>query len=521
MIRPIQVTLFALCALVLLSPAARADEVVKKDGSSVIGFILVDGRTSVTVLDKNGRKIRVRRTDIDTVIEDSQTGNEAIDAKLEDIDTDDADELFEVAEWAQGEKEKGWKLVCHYALRVDEDHAGANKALGHILVGDTWFKSKKKAEKARKELEKEEREAAGYIWWRGGWIMKEDRSKASRNKDDWMLTDEGEWVLTATYMKEKGFMKVGDKWVKAGSPEDKAAMDTYLERTGEKIWIYTSDHFRLWVQGFQPDEVYELSQLCEKTWDWFHETLDVPQNKVIWGGNKAQFYVFKSYDSVIEWFGKYRQEMGLSEGFLNLLTRNSGALLVSGAGNGRIHHYPIAIHITPENAGAKQRLPHQLVNHAANCLLSHYSPGAPVPDGATRRQDTWLYESFGVYTEHQLLKRGIVLHTTNQEYDASGGVADKQFSTESAPLVAKGTVRSGDDERFDSLVNIQLNQLTPEHMAKGYTIIDWVMKTRAEEFKKWLQVRNSKRTPEATREVFGMDYSQFDQAWAKWVLKNY
>lgn len=495
--------ILATAALTLLAGGvARADEVVKKDGTSSFGYIVSETRSTIILMDHKGRRLRIRMDQVESVIESAQTGNETIDAKTAEVDISSASDLFEVAKWAKGEGELGWRLVAMFAVRTDEDHSGARELLGHVKVGDKWYDDSEEADKARIKLVAEERKAEGYIKVKGGWIKKEDRSDLSRNPEKWVIDDTETWVDKKTYMEEKGFIEVNGKFIKAGTEEDKADMTGFKDLMGDDIWIYTTQYFRLCMQEYPPEQVAEYAELIDKVYVWFKKEMEIDAGTDIFRGNRPTFWVFKSKNVALEWYQQYRNRYSLGDTFGTLLNNGGGNVLSS----------VISVHVRTPNEG--QDIRHDLVNHTAHFLLNFHSPtvaGVGPP---------WVSEGFGVFVEQQFLDLGTVIHSTLADYGGSGGMADKQFTTKSAPDRAKAMVREGIDEDIVTLDKLELNSISGDHVAKAYTLIDMLWKQEKAAFIEWINLRPTNKNLDAMEKAFGRSPNVIDKEWRKHVKKG-
>ena len=494
-----------LCIAIILGSTisdVRADEVVRKDGSSVKGYIVAQSSRLVRIMDKNGRVQRISMKDVESVIEGPEVGDEEADAKLEEADGD-ADELYAVAKWAKDEGKKYWRPIAMMALRADETHDEAHELLGHHKVGDTWYTKKKDADKARKKALAKRLKEEGYVKFRGGWILKGEKSDAQKDIDRFVKTDEGIWRSKDVVMKEKGFTKINGQWVKAGTAQDKADMEQFKKLLGEDIWVITTTHFRLYVQQIPPHEVSELGELVEKTYSWFLEKMALDPETDLFRGNRGHMWVFKDKTTALDWFKNYRNKFSLGDTFQKLLASGGGNIL----GN-------LLCTQVPDQEGG--RLKHQLVNHAAHFCLSRFSPG--LQGGDKSDQAMWVPEGFGVLAEHEILGNGVVVHSTLAKYGGSAGRADKQFATKDAEERCKGYIREGDDAIL-AINKLELNALSGDHIAKAFTMIRWLLEEQPEEFRKWLRDRNREHTITAMEKAFGKSSTELDQAWRKLVKK--
>ncbi len=507
-----QIVICALLALIAAS-TARADEVIRKDGKSVKGFVVSQSSKYVRVLDASGRTHRIAMKDVDSILEGPDTGDADLNAKLGEIDADDADELAEVAKEAKSGGNKAWKVVAMMALRVDEEHAEAHELLGHILVGDEWFTSKKKAEAARKKLVDKRMKEEGYVRWRSGWISKEDRSKASKDPKAFVKSEEGVWREKAVVMREKGYELVGGKWIKAGTLQDKADRAEFKKLMfGEDIWVLTTEHFRLYVMDTPPEEVSKLGELVEQSYDWCLEKLGLEADTNLFAnrGGYGHMWLMKDRDTSIKWVEKYRQKLSLGDGFATLVQR-SGNCLSSGS--------LLYVGVIDE---ARSRVRHTLVNHAAQFVLKMWSPGLG-GGGKGQKGDFsyWLYECFGVHAEHELLGNGVVVHSTLAKYGDDAGRANKAFETKDANDRCEGYARTTADP-IASIDGLQdLNMLSGDHMAKGYTILRWMMTSKVDEFRAWLKQRRTMRAMDALEKAFGVSPTQVDDKWHDMVRDGF
>ena len=505
-------TLFA--ALLALAGSARADEVVKKNGKSVKGFIVSQSSKIVRIMDSRGSVQRISMSDVESVIEGPETGDQQIDAKMEEIDVDDADELAEIAKWAKGEKKRAWKVVANMALRLDEDQDTAHELLGHVLVGDTWYTSKKKAEAAMKKLAKQIMADAGYVYHRGRYVKKDDLRLIRKDRKAFVEdTQEFEglqvpvWRDKVSVMTEKGYSLIDGKWVKV-SPEDKADMDKFKRLMGDDIVIVSSEHFRIYVMNVPAEEVAQYSELVEKTYDWFLEKMGLEKGTKIFRQNKGHLWVFKDYPTSLEWFKHYRNQFSLSDRFRKLM-EGSGSVLSSGG--------LLSIDVPREG---RQRVPHTLVNHAAHFCLRWFSPGIGQGGGGGGKGDPahWVFEGFGVLAEHDVLGNGVVVHSTLAKYGGSAGRADKRFETKDADDRAEGYAREGDDP-IAGIDKLELNSLSGDHIAKAFTIIRWLVKEDIDKFRAWIKERNRAKNLVALEKAFGWSPGEIDSKWRKMALK--
>src|SRR5262249_49511250 len=156
------------------------------------------------------------------------------------------------------QKMKAWQLLAREALKADPGNEKANTLLGHIKVGDKWYKTKSEADAAKKTELEADMKAKGFIKLPGGWISKEDKPLYDKDKGAFELDDNGVYRDVATVKKEKGYTLVKGKWVKGAVGADASEAAEFKTATGEEILILQFDHFRLAMMGTDAKKIEEL-----------------------------------------------------------------------------------------------------------------------------------------------------------------------------------------------------------------------------------------------------------------------
>ncbi len=134
-----------------LVATAAGDRVVLLDGRTVEGTVTVEGqsvRVEMTYGTVQFDRAQVLR------IEFKDTPETELARKLAETPLDDAEAVFQVAQWAQGNSldERGQELH-RVVLKLDGDHAGARRALGFVRIERKWIELDAGIELARSKLE--------------------------------------------------------------------------------------------------------------------------------------------------------------------------------------------------------------------------------------------------------------------------------------------------------------------------------------------------------------------------------
>lgn len=513
---------------VVLAGTILADEVKLKEGRVVKGLIISDDGKKVKIQTPEGKTEIITHDKIDSVAESAEIGNPEIDAKLAAIDTESASALSEVGKWAKEAGQKGWKLVAQMALRRDKDNDTAHELLDHIKVGESWYPNKEDADRAKRELNAKKFAEEGYLKHKDGWIKKEDKTLADKDPNNYLKDDNGVYRQKAEVMKERGMTMVGGKWIKAGTEDDRKEITRFKELMGDDIWVITTKHFRIFAQQYPPEKVDEFGVLVEKVYDWFVKEMGKPPEFQVFRGNKGLMWILKDKNTALEWYKHYhtkysidvgakgKEEKAGSEGsnkgsFLTLLER----------GGGNIHSDGILISITVPNQSEDIR--NQLVHVAGHFCINWFAPGLGGGGGTESKWNTaWLDEAFAHQSEHVLLGNGIINCSTLAFYANQGGVAEKKFTTKDAHERAKALVREGSDEPFVNLAKLGLNELNGDHLTKGWTVVEWLLKNHHDKFVSWLESMNNAPVDQALSKTFeGWDTGKLDAEWTGHVKKNF
>lgn len=493
--------LFPLLVLVLASALPAQLSIFKmKNGKEQKGIIVEETSGSYKIETPDGKTIRINRADVDVVEETNKTGNDDLDKMLESIDRTDPDAMLKVATAAKEKKLSVWKALARSALKDAPDHEGLNLLLGHVKVGDRWYTDKKEGEEARAKAMAAEMKEKGYLRVDGGFIKKEDKAAWDKDKSKWMKDDDGIWRPKDEVMKSKGFILRKGQWIKLGSEEDQADAEKFKQLMGDDIWIQTSTHFRLFVQGFEPDVVAGFSKEVESTYEWFLTQMGKPKDFPLWGERKADLWVFKDIPTKNQWLKHYKNRYGMSDETASFFEKAHN--FIGGMLGG----------ITPDQG---EDLRNQLVHISSHFMISAFSRGL-------KGTPQWLSEGWAHYAEHTRLGNGHVCCSTKSQYGGDGGKAEKKFTTKDAKDRCKGLVRQGAAPPFESLSKLGLNELSGDHLSKGYSVIDWLMTTQKEAFVAWLEGMNTADQQAALGDAFkGWTFGALDGEWGKMVKQKY
>lgn len=133
--------------LVHVAGAAWADTVVLKDGQKFEGVVTKAGETVEVKLDVG--TISFPASEVAKIIK-SDTPVHTFERRLAAIRSGDVAALMKLAEWARanGLSNRAYSTYRR-VLTIDEDHAGARRALGHVRKAGVWVDPEEEQDKAR------------------------------------------------------------------------------------------------------------------------------------------------------------------------------------------------------------------------------------------------------------------------------------------------------------------------------------------------------------------------------------
>jgi hypothetical protein len=505
-------------AVVALPAAAQLSVVKLKDGKQTEGFVLSNDGKTVKVETVEGKTLTYAMTQVDVVEETKRWGDPAIDAEFSKLDAADADGLADLAETAKAKGLKSWTRLAEASLKIDKNNDKANGLVGAEKIGEIWYRTKKEADEAKKKAYEERMKADGRVKVgsgdKAGWIAKEDKPGYDRDPKKYMKDETGLYRRIEDVMREQGKELVKGDWVRAATAEDKADCAQFKVDFEADCVGLTSTHFRIFSSEHGVKQVESFLDLAEKNYAWFKTQVGMaPEDELFPHGARGQIWLVKdrrAFDKFVNKWGASR--FGMSADWINYITQpGRGGGVHSGLGLHAIN----AVEQLDES-GVKS----SVVHNSSHMLIDWFvrMPGKGAPE--------WLTEAWGHYAEEHFTGIGQQTCVTKANYGAGGGISDKKFTTKDAKDHCKGMVLDGSDDVFQSIAKKDLNGLNGDDLAKGYTIVDWMMKTRPKDFVKFMssmRAGEDEKTiqSEALKAGLGWDYDQLDGEWRKYVKAKF
>jgi hypothetical protein len=506
----------ALCLLAVSQASAQLSVVTLKTGVKAEGFITTNDDRLVKIETAEGKTLTFAKASVESIEETKRWGDDEIDAEYAKLDAGvDAEGLAQLASTAKNKNLKFWEHLAAAALKIDPLNETANVLHGRERVGDEWFSDKKKADDARKKLKEQQLKDQGYVSVgfgdKKGWIKKEDKIAYDRKRDDFVLDEEGFYRPIAEVMAERGMELSNGKWIPRASPEDKADCAAFKTEFEVGIVGMSSKHFRIFSTEHTLEKVAEFAKLAEDNYKWFLDRMGKPRDFELFpGGAQGEIWFVKDkrlFDKAANKWGASR--FGMSPDWIAYITQPGHAASQSGL------RCLEAIENSDES-GCRAAIIHA----TSHMLLTNF-----VRWGGPFGVPAWLMEGWAHYAEHHFMRIGQRTCSTKANYGAGGGISEKRFTTKDAKDRCKAMILDGEDDVIENISKKPLNTINGDDMAKGYTMVDWLMKERQEDFVKFLEALRGgdEKTgqPTALKTVFGWTFEQLDAEWKKWAKRKF
>lgn len=175
----------------------------------------------------------------------------------------DVDALWELHLWcdAYGLSKEN-RSVLRAILKEDENHRGANEALGHIYYEGKWFRTEKLLEDYKREQEEARAKEEGLVRFGDDWVPEEDLPFLEKG----MVRDEyGGWISKEEYERiQAGWKRQDLSWI---APDEADKLEQGLWKCGD-AWMsladaerYHSDISRPWII---PGDYFLLHTTCSR-----------------------------------------------------------------------------------------------------------------------------------------------------------------------------------------------------------------------------------------------------------------
>lgn len=164
---------FSTVLLLAAAIPAAADEIHLRWGTKLEGKIVSRTRKEITI-DTGSGVVGIPAHYVVKIVESGSAVQE-YQERLKDLDARGASakEYYELAKWCRKEGLAGpARKVLLQVIAMDPDHEEARRDLGYEKVGDRWL------------THDEAMEARGYVKFEGAWILREERDRILREREE-------------------------------------------------------------------------------------------------------------------------------------------------------------------------------------------------------------------------------------------------------------------------------------------------------------------------------------------------
>ncbi|MCA9320519.1 MAG: hypothetical protein KDB53_07280, partial [Planctomycetes bacterium] len=485
---------------VLSSAGFLAQDFIKlKEGGSVLGEIVKEDATSLTVVTKECELVTVAKDSIERERRGKKI-HRKVQAMLDAIDAEDNDALFALAQ--EISETKAYKYdALRFARRIvarDPDHEGARTLLGHVRIQEKWYPDRETAMKALEEKMK----ADGFVYLNEGWVKVERAEELKAHPEAFILIDELIWRPLAEVMVERGFTLWEGEWY----PKEEKYLLVYLERlktrTGEVAHaaVVGSSHVFA-VQG--RDVAKEMAKDLDHARNWFCDTFEVGEKSRLDIRNlrtepQSFAYVLSDQIALSSFADEYKKDLKMDDQNLAFTLPRKHCLWRD------LGH---AIH-TGETLWKNY-----LVSQLGGSLLDWYWHR-----GFERPAFLWVGSAH--------LVEAAVYGAARTQYVAE----DKYARTSETPATQRRGISDAKDAARDLLRSKSLeplsrvffktfNELTVSDDIMGVAFLQWCLEERKEILFKFLSGSPSGNLRERFDRTFGAKFDEVDKDFHAWLLK--
>jgi hypothetical protein len=499
--------LVPLCLVLLASPLL-ADVIHLKNGRTIEGVVLSDDGRVVRLKTSFGN-VDVPHSDI-ARIEKKLTPIQEYEDRRGKLKPDDAEGHYQLALFCKKEKlRKQERELYALTLEIDDQHAGANQAVGNVEHEGTWMTPAMRDSRLSDASEAEMR-ARGLVKHGGEWVTPEDKEKLEQG----LVKYEGRWMTPDEVQEAKGFVKYNGGWIRKEELERRKFEDHYGKIMKLDVKVAFTEHF----MAVGPFEEAELTAICVGAEQVYVQFLQIfglhPKTNLFKGSeedsDRTRCHIVYSklalhYTHVVDAFcERYPQDMPPSRA--NLMKQQKGFYFV----------YPSCYIVGFMFPNTFDQVRASVMHKTSHALVMRYKY-------ASGFFPWWLIEGLGTYQEICAIGRCDTYCITERGYGAPEGDANQKWAgmNEWKQLVKSQVVGMG-DKSLIALSRNGLNELDFRDLAKCWSLMEWLIAKRREKFVALvdkLKVKTDFR--KAVEDVFGITAEQLDKEWRDYVRNTY
>lgn len=522
----------------LVAVWAHADVIVHKDGRRIEGTITSEDGGKVKIKTSFG-ELEFARADIVSIERGKTSAQEYVDRQAA---CKTAEDFYQLGLWAQKKLMYAETRACmKKATELDPHHTLAQQFFGRVLYKGEWL-SPEDRDKKQKSDEEAEMLARGLVRWQDTdgttrWVTPEEKTHFDKHE----VQVDGKWIPFEVAQHLKGLQEFDGRWLPAAEAfarTDEAMVESI---THVRYHVVLSDDACL--AGPQSEEdLQALAAGLNRGREWFDGAFQVSPGLDLFGGRRAEFYLFTSNDeyvNTVDHFGSLTTTVPPE--WAEAVKKTHGFLWWD--------PYPLS------SARQWNRPPDDLVGHCyhhwGHLLLNRLGY-----DG--RLLPPWFDEGVASLMEFRVHERNAVycrgMKSEKPEGPSTGGGVPRKGETKAAKVPVKTApvapfdpkaMRNGQWKAalvaglpefppFDTLAGKQFDELEMPDIAASMGIAQWLESRGPGSLRKFLDVlrKNAPKSPtrvlpqswdrdrvynEAFQAAAGVTWKEADAAWRTWI----
>lgn len=520
---------------------AQADVIVHKDGRRIEGTITSEAGGKLKIKTSFG-ELEFARADIVSIERGKTTAQDYADREKA---CKTAEDFYQLGLWAQKKLMYAETRACmKKATELDPHHALAQQFFGRVLYKGEWM-SPEDRDKKQKSDEEAEMLALGLVRWQDQdgnvrWVTPDEKAHLDKHE----VLVEGKWIPFEVAQHLKGLQEFDHRWLPAAEAFARADEAIVEGITHVHYHVVLSDDACL-AGPQSEDDLQAVAAGLNRGREWFDATLQSAPGLGLFGGRRAEFYLFTSNDEYVNTVDHFASlTTTVTPEWAEAVKKTHGFLWWD--------PYPLS------SARQWNRPEDDLVGHCyhhwGHLLLNRLGY-----DG--RLLPPWFDEGFAAVMEFRVHERNAVycrgMKGEKPDGPTTGGGAPHKNDTKAGKAPAKtapvapfdpkamrngqwkAALAAGISEvpAFDELASLQFNELEMSDIAASMGIVQWLESLGPGTLRKFLDVLRKDAPPSPTRvhalswerdnmydEAFkaaaGMTRKEADAAWRTWLAKK-
>jgi|GEM_PF-3006653 len=380
-------------------------------------------------------------------------GGDEFEERLDRVDKQDGDALFELAQWCLEKKRTTeYRTVLNMIVAIEPGHEGANIGLGRVRYEGRWMTPDERSALIAERRAARMR-ALGLVEHKGAWVTPGEKEMLDKG----FVRHDGRWMTPGEAKAAQGFVQEGGRWIVAADLPLVREMDRFEKEQGVVTAYLSSEHFALFSE-FGDDYNRKLAAALEKGFAWFEELFGPQKIDTLAGGRKILVVLLnerEAFDAHVTFFSAFQENM--SENW----TRKARGVL--GFAWWDPTCYSVAYKGPREEAQATGQILHQTGRVLVNRRGYNYHFLPP-----------WLDEAFAALFEYNVTGRIWASSIQGRNLVSSLG-DDDLFSGEGWRGLLSKLVARGIDPPFEELMTKEMDMMDEDDVAKAIGLVQFIV----------------------------------------------